>query len=260
MPGYAIFVTGATSGIGLGIARRLAACGHHLAFNGLADADTIDAVTSELTSLGAASCRYIEGDMRDPAAVRAMMAEAERDLGRIDGLVNNAGIQHVAPVESFPPEKWDEIIAVNLSASFHTIAAVLEGMKQRGFGRIVNISSVHGLIASVNKTAYIAAKHGLVGLTKAVALEAATYGITCNAICPAWVRTPLVEAQIEARMVANGTTRDDEARAIVGERQPNERFVTVEEIGDLVRFLIEGEGAASITGAAMPVDGAWTAQ
>ncbi|XDZ65956.1 3-hydroxybutyrate dehydrogenase [Alphaproteobacteria bacterium LSUCC0684] len=260
MPGYAVFVTGATSGIGLGIARKLASAGHHVAFNGLADASTVNAVKAELAGLGAESCHYFDGDMRDAGAIRAMMAEAEEVLGRIDGLVNNAGIQHVAPIETFPPEKWDEIIAVNLSASFHTIAAVLKGMKERNFGRIINISSVHGLIASVNKTAYIAAKHGLVGLTKAVALEAATSGVTCNAICPAWVRTPLVEAQIEARMAANGTTRDEEARAIVGERQPNERFVTVEEIGDLVRFLIEGEGAASITGTAMPIDGAWTAQ
>jgi len=260
MQHHAIFVTGATSGIGLGIARQLAEAGHHLAFNGLADRETITAVTAELQRLGAGACHYFDGDMRDPSAIRAMMAEAENILGRIDGLVNNAGIQHVAPIETFPPEKWDEIIAVNLSASFHTIAAVLGGMKERNFGRIVNISSVHGLIASVNKTAYIAAKHGLVGLTRAVALEAATTGVTCNAICPAWVRTPLVEAQIEARMKANGTTRDEEARAIVGERQPNERFVTVEEIGDLARFLLTAEGGASITGVAMPIDGAWTAQ
>ena len=230
-----------------------------LGFNGLADDATITAVQDELIQLGAKDCQYFDGDMRDPDAIRAMLADAEDKLGRIDVLVNNAGIQHVAAIEEFPTQKWDDVIAINLSASFHAIASVLPGMKARQHGRIINIASVHGLIASVNKTAYIAAKHGLVGLTKAVALEAATDHITVNAICPAWVRTPLVEAQIEARMAANGTTRDAESVALVEERQPTKAFVTPEQIGDLVLYMMS-DSAASVTGIAMPIDGAWTAQ
>ena len=259
MAQHIVSITGATSGIGLGIARQVARSGHVIAFNGFADKAQIEAVTEELTSLGAASCHYFGGDMRKPDEIRAMMASAMDALGRIDVLVNNAGIQHVAPIEDFPTEKWDDIIAVNLTASFHTIAATLAGMKDRGFGRIINISSVHGLIASVNKSAYIAAKHGLVGLTKTIALEAATHGVTVNAICPAWVRTPLVEAQIEARAAANGTTIEDEAVAIVEERQPTKDFVLPEQIGDLVLYFMS-DSAASVTGVAMPIDGGWVAQ
>lgn len=260
MENLAVFVTGATSGIGFGIAKKLAAGGHRLAFNGLADAARVEEVKAELLAVGAAECRYYNGDMRQPDEIRAMMEQAEADFGRIDGLVNNAGIQFVAPVEDFPIEKWDEVIAVNLSASFHTIAATLPGMRARGFGRIVNISSVHGLIASAEKTAYSAAKHGLVGLTRSIALEGATDGITCNAICPGWVRTPLVEAQIEARMAAKGTSRDEEARALVLERQPSGSFVEIEQIADLVDFLMTSEAGVSITGSALPIDGAWTAK
>ena len=259
MTQHIVFITGATSGIGLGIAQQVAKAGHIIAFNGLADDEQINTVVHELTSLGAAGCHYFSGDMRKPDEIRAMMAAAEAELGRIDVIVNNAGIQYVAPVEEFPTEKWDDIIAINLSASFHTIAASLGGMKARGFGRIINISSVHGLIASVNKSAYIAAKHGLVGLTKTIALEAATDGVTVNAICPAWVRTPLVEAQIEARAKANGTSIDQEAVAIVEERQPTKEFVLPEQIGDLVLYFMS-DSAASVTGVAMPIDGAWTAQ
>lgn len=259
MTQHIVFITGATSGIGLGIARQVAKAGHIIAFNGLADDEQINAVVQELTLLGAAGCHYFSGDMRKPDEIRAMMAAAEAELGRIDVIVNNAGIQYVAPVEEFPTDKWDDIIAINLSASFHTIAASLVGMKARGFGRIINISSVHGLIASVNKSAYIAAKHGLVGLTKTIALEAATDGVTVNAICPAWVRTPLVEAQIEARAKANGTSVDQEAVAIVEERQPTKDFVLPEQIGDLVLYFMS-DSAASVTGVAMPIDGAWTAQ
>ena len=259
MTQHIVFITGATSGIGLGIARQVAKAGHIIAFNGLADDEQINAVVQELTLLGAAGCHYFSGDMRKPDEIRAMMAAAEAELGRIDVIVNNAGIQYVAPVEEFPTEKWDDIIAINLSASFHTIAASLVGMKARGFGRIINISSVHGLIASVNKSAYIAAKHGLVGLTKTIALEAATDGVTVNAICPAWVRTPLVEAQIKARAKANGTSIDQEAVAIVEERQPTKDFVLPEQIGDLVLYFMS-DSAASVTGVAMPIDGAWTAQ
>lgn len=254
-----VFVTGATSGIGLGIARQVAKSGHVIAFNGLGDESQINAVKDELIQLGAKDCHYFDGDMRKPDEIRSMIKSAEDELGQVDVLVNNAGIQFVAPVDEFPTEKWDEVIAINLSASFHTTAAVLPGMKARQHGRIINISSVHGLIASINKTAYIAAKHGLVGLTKAVAMEVATDHITVNAICPAWVRTPLVEAQIEARMKANNTTREAESVAIVQERQPTEEFVTTEQIGDLVLYLMS-DSAASVTGIAMPIDGGWTAQ
>ena len=256
----AVFVTGATSGIGLGIATRLAKAGHRLAFNGIADAARVKEVESSLAGAGAAECRYYAADMRDPDAVRAMMGQAEADFGRVDGLVNNAGIQFVSPVEDFPVEKWDEIVAVNLSASFHTIAVVLPGMRKRGFGRIVNISSVHGLISSVNKSAYTAAKHGLVGLTRAIAMEGATDGITCNAICPGFVRTAMVEAQIDARMEENGTKRDEEARAFVVERQPSGEFVTIEHLAELAEFLLTSEAGASFNGTALPVDGGWTAK
>ena len=254
-----VFITGGTSGIGLGIARQVAKAGHVVAFNGLAEETEIAQLITELSSLGASGCHYFNGDMRNPDEIRKMMMAAEAELGRIDVLVNNAGIQYVAPVEKFPTEKWDDIIAINLSASFHTIAATLDGMKARKFGRIINIASVHGLIASVNKSAYIAAKHGLVGLTKTIALEAATDGITVNAICPAWVRTPLVEAQIEARAAANGTSIAEEAVAIVEERQPTKDFVLPEQIGDLVLYLMS-DSAASVTGIAMPIDGGWVAQ
>lgn len=252
-----VFVTGATSGIGLGVARMLAKEGHRICFNGLADKARVAEISDELRQLGAAAADYFDADMRRPDDIRRMMAAAEERLGRIDGLVNNAGIQHVAPVEDFPPEKWDEVIAINLSACFHTIAMVMPGMKARGFGRIVNIASVHGLTASSGKVAYVAAKHGLVGLTRTIALEGATHGVTCNAICPGWVRTPLVEAQIEARMAAKGTSREDESRDLVIERQPTGEFVTIEQIAAFVSYLM-GPHAASITGSPLTIDGAFT--
>ena len=254
-----VFITGATSGIGLGIAKTIASAGHHIAFNGIADENAAASIASELQSLGAGSTNYFDADLRDGEATRQMMADAEKSMGHIDVLINNAGIQHVAPIEDFPIPKWDDVIAINLSASFHTTAAVLDGMRGRGFGRIINISSVHGLIASVNKSAYIAAKHGIIGLTKGTALEASTDGITVNAICPAWVKTPLVEAQIEARAQANGRSFDEETIALVEERQPNKTFVLPEQIGALCLYFMS-EAAASVTGIAMPIDGAWTAQ
>ena len=254
-----VFITGATSGIGFGIAQQVAKAKHHIAFNGLASDAEIKSLITGLKALGAESCHYCPSDMRVPDQVRSMMASAEKTLGRIDVLVNNAGIQHVSPIEDFPAEKWDDVIAINLSACFHSIASVLGGMKARKFGRIINISSVHGLIASVNKSAYIAAKHGLIGLTKTVALEAATDGVTVNAICPAWVRTPLVEAQIEARAAANNTSIEEESVRIVAERQPTQDFILPEQIGDLVLYLMS-DSAASVTGIAIPIDGAWTAQ
>ena len=184
MATYNDFITGATSGIGLGIARVLASEGHQIAYNGIADLEETIAISEKLTDLGATSVHYFDADMRDGEAIRKMITTAENTIGPIDVLVNNAGIQHVAPIEKFPIPKWEDVIAVNLTAHFHTIAAVIEGMRSRGFGRIINISSVHGLVASVNKSAYVSAKHGVVGLTKTVALECANDGITVNAICP----------------------------------------------------------------------------
>lgn len=260
MENLCVFVTGATSGIGLGTALRMAAAGHTIAFNGLADAAMVEDVRGQLRHAGAPACHYYDADMRRPDEIRSMMAAAEADMGRIDGLVNNAGIQHVAPVEEFPLDKWDDIIAINLSAAFHTIAVALPGMRERKFGRIVNISSTHGLTASAGKTAYTAAKHGIIGLTRSVALEAATHGITCNAICPGWVETPLVIAQIEARMQQKGTSYEDEARALVGERQPTGEFVQIVQIADLIHFLMTSPAGAGITGSPLSIDGAWTAQ
>ncbi len=252
-----VFITGATSGIGLGIAEVLAASGHHIGFNGLGDAALIADIKAGLYAKGAARCVYIAGDLRDGQDTRRMMVEAEKHFGSIDILVNNGGIQHIAPIEDFPQNSWDDVLAINLSASFHTIAAVMGGMKARKFGRIINIASMHGLVASVNKAAYVAAKHGLVGLTKAAALESATDGVTVNAICPAWVRTPLVEAQIEARSKANGTSINHESIRLVEEKQPNKEFITPEQIGEMVLFLMN---APTITGAALPIDGGATAQ
>ncbi len=257
MAQFNVFITGATSGIGLGIAEVLATAGHHIGFNGLGDAALIEDIKAGLYAKGCASCAYIKGDLRDGNDTRRMMLEAEKHFGSIDVLVNNGGIQHVSPIENFPQDRWDDVLSINLSASFHTIAAVIGGMKTRKFGRIINIASMHGLIASVNKAAYVAAKHGLVGLTKAAALESATDGVTVNAICPAWVRTPLVEAQITARAKANGTSINHESISLVEEKQPNKEFITPEQIGEMVLFLIN---APTITGAALPIDGGATAQ
>ena len=253
-----VFITGATSGIGYGIAQILASKGHHIAYNGLADFEDIIAISDKLKDLGAASVHYFDVDIRNGDAVREMMATAELTMGPIDVLINNAGIQHVAPIEKFPISRWDDVIAVNLTANFHTIASVIDGMRIRGFGRIINISSVHGLVASANKSAYVSAKHGVVGLTKTIALECANDGITVNAICPGWVRTPLVEAQIHERSEASGRSFEEEASTLIQERQPNQTFVTPEQIGSLCLYLMS-EAAVSVTGMAMPIDGAWTA-
>ena len=218
MATYNVFITGATSGIGLGIARVLASEGHQIAYNGIADLEETIAISEKLTDLGATSVHYFDADMRDGEAIRKMIATAENTMGPIDVLVNNAGIQHVAPIEKFPIPKWEDVIAVNLTAHFHTIAAVIEGMRSRGFGRIINISSVHGLVASVNKSAYVSAKHGVVGLTKTVALECATDGITVNAICPGWVRTPLVKSQIHVRSEMSGRSFEEEAILLIQQR------------------------------------------
>ena len=259
MATYNVFITGATSGIGFGIARVLASEGHQIAYNGIADLEETIAIIEKLTDLGATNVHYFDADMRDGEAIRKMIATAENTMGPIDVLVNNAGIQHVAPIEKFPIPKWEDMIAVNLTAHFHTIAAVIEGMRSRGFGRIINISSVHGLVASVNKSAYVSAKHGVVGLTKTVALECATDGITVNAICPGWVKTPLVESQIHVRSEMSGRSFEEESSLLIQERQPSQAFVTPEQIGNLCLYLMS-EAAASVTGMAIPIDGAWTAQ
>ena len=257
--GKSAVVTGSTSGIGLGIARALAAQGANVMLNGFGQAAEIEALRADLEKEFGVKAFYSPADMAKPAEIAGMIATAERQLGSVDILVNNAGIQHVASIEHFPPEKWDAIIAINLSSSFHTIRAAVPGMKARKWGRIVNIASAHGLVASVQKVGYVAAKHGLVGLTKVVALETANDGITCNAICPGWVLTPLVQQQIEARATAGGRSVDDEMLALLSEKQPMHAFSTPEGIGALAVFLCS-DAAATMTGASYSIDGGWTAQ
>ena len=257
-------VTGSTSGIGLGIATELAAAGAMIVLNGFGDPIEIEKLCHVLGARHDVPVRYDDADMSDAGAIRDMVERVGRSFGPVDILVNNAGIQHVAPVEEFPPEKWDAILAINLSAAFHAMRAVLPEMKRRGFGRIVNIASAHGLIASPFKSAYVAAKHGVVGLTKVVALEAAEHGVTCNAVCPGYVWTPLVEKQVEAQAKgggaaqAHGISREEVIRKVFLAEQPTRRFATVEEIAGTVVFLC-GSAAASVTGVALPVDGGWTA-
>ncbi|GBD43776.1 D-beta-hydroxybutyrate dehydrogenase [bacterium HR40] len=257
--GRLALVTGSTSGIGLAIARALAAEGADIVLNGFGDPAAIEALREDLANEASVRVRYVGADLARPSEIEDMMREIEGELGGIDILVNNAGIQHVAPVHEFPPERWDAVLAVNLSACFHTIRLALPSMLRRNFGRIVNIASVHGLVASVHKAAYVAAKHGLVGLTKVVALETAGTGVTCNAICPGWVRTPLVERQIEARAVREGVDGETAARALLAEKQPSQRFVEPEHIAALAVFLCS-PAAAEIRGATLTIDGGWTAQ
>jgi len=259
LKGKSAVVTGSTSGIGLAIARALAAEGANVVLNGFGPADEIQSVRSRLEREHGVRVAYSGADMLHPGQIQAMVAEAAQIFGSLDLLVNNAGIQHVAPVDEFPTEKWDAILAVNLSSAFHTIRAALPAMKAKGWGRIVNIASAHGLVASPFKSAYVAAKHGLVGLTKAVALETAGKGITCNAICPGYVLTPLVEKQIEDQAKAHDIARDEVIAKVILERQPSKAFVRVEEVSALAVFLCS-EAAASITGASLSVDGGWTAQ
>ena len=252
--GRTAVVTGSNSGIGLGIARALAAAGADLVLNSLTDRAEDHALAGSLAAEFGVRARYVQADMSRSEAARALVAAA----GACDILVNNAGIQHVAPVESFPPEKWDAIIAVNLSSAFHATAAALPMMRRAGWGRIINIASAHGLTASPFKAAYVAAKHGLVGLTKTVALETAEEAITCNAICPGYVLTPLVEAQIPDQMAAHGMDRETVLREVMLLRQPSRQFATVEQLGGTAVFLCS-EAAAQITGTTISVDGGWTA-
>jgi 3-hydroxybutyrate dehydrogenase len=251
-------VTGSTSGIGLGIAEALAGQGAHVVLNGFGDAGEIARTRDTLAGLYGVEVIYSPADLSMPEQIGEMVAFARDVLGPIDILVNNAGIQHVAPVGEFPTAKWDAILAVNLSSAFHAIKAVLPQMTERGFGRIVNIASAHGLVASPFKSAYVAAKHGVIGLTKTVALESARQGVTCNAICPGYVWTPLVEKQIEGQAKAHNLTPEQVITDVLLTSQPNRKFATVEEIGALTAFLC-GEMGASITGAALAADGGWTA-
>jgi 3-hydroxybutyrate dehydrogenase len=258
LAGRAAIVTGSTSGIGLGIAKALAEAGADVMLNGFGEAGSISRLRDELEMEFGVTVAHSTADMSRPGEIEDMVAQAMGRLGAVDILVNNAGIQHVAPLESFPPAKWDQILAINLSAAFHTIRAVIPSMAARRWGRIVNVASAHGLVASPFKSAYVAAKHGLVGLTKVAALELAETGVTCNAVCPGYVWTPLVEKQIDDQAKAHGIAREQVVRDVLLKNQPNKRFATVEELGALTLFLCS-PGGASITGTALPVDGGWTA-
>lgn len=257
--GKSALVTGSTSGIGLGVARALAAQGANVMLNGFGDPAQIERLRAGLAAEFKVKVGFSGADLSKPAQTREMVAAATRELGAVDILVNNAGIQHTAPVEEFPDERWDAVIAINLSANFHAVKAVLPQMKQRNWGRIINIASTHGLVASVQKVAYVAAKHGVLGLTKVVALETATTPITCNAICPGWVLTPLVQKQIDERAAREGIPVERAKTELLAEKQPSLEFATPEQIGALAAFLCS-EAAAQIRGAALPVDGGWLAQ
>ncbi len=259
LAGKTALVTGSTSGIGLGIARALASQGAHIVLNGFGDAAGAEAEIAAIGKPHKAKVIHHGADLSDPAQIEAMHAAAVEALGGIDILVNNAGIQHVSPIEGFSPERWNAVIAINLSAAFHTTRLVLPHMRARNWGRIVNVASVHGLVASVDKSAYVAAKHGLIGLTKVTALETARTNITCNAICPGWVKTPLVEKQIAARAAQRGCSIDEATDALLSEKQPSGAFVTLEELGELALYLV-GEGARQVRGVAWAMDGGWTAQ
>lgn len=252
-------VTGSTSGIGLAIARALAAQGMNITLNGFGDPDEIEATRQQMAAEHGVQVRYSGADMRDGAAIASMVEEATQALGSVDVLVNNAGIQFVSPVEEFPVEKWDQILAINLSAAFHATRAVVPQMKGRRWGRIVNTASAHALVASPFKSAYVAAKHGIAGFTKSVALELATFGITINSICPGYVWTPLVERQIPDTMKARGLTAEQVKRDVMLAAQPTKEFVTVEQVAALAVFLCS-DAAAQITGSNMAMDGGWTAQ
>jgi 3-hydroxybutyrate dehydrogenase len=259
LKGKTALVTGSTSGIGLATARALARDGANIMLNGFGDKAAIEQLRAGLEKEFGVKALYSGADMTKPAEIAEMIATTEKSFGALDVLVNNAGIQFVANVEDFPVEKWDAVIAINLSSSFHTIRAAVAGMKKRKWGRIINIASAHGLVASVQKVAYVSAKHGLVGMTRVVAMETANDGITCNAICPGWVLTSLVQAQIDARAKASGKPVREEEIALLSEKQPMHKFTTPESIGALTVFLAS-DAAATITGSAYSIDGGWTAQ
>jgi 3-hydroxybutyrate dehydrogenase len=258
LKGKLALVTGSTSGIGLGIARALAAQGCDIVLNGFGDPAAIEALRAGLASEFGVRAVFEPADLMNPAETESLMSRCAAH-GGIDILVNNAGIQHTAPVESFPPERWDAIIALNLSSAFHTTRFALPAMKAKNWGRIINIASVHGLVASAQKSAYVAAKHGIIGLTKVVALENARTGVTCNAICPGWVLTPLVQKQIDARVAERGISEQAAKDSLLGEKQPSMEFVTPEQLGALAVFLCSPAGDL-VRGAAGAMDGGWPAQ
>ncbi|HZE10889.1 MAG TPA: 3-hydroxybutyrate dehydrogenase [Burkholderiales bacterium] len=258
LEGRVALVTGSTSGIGLGVADAFAREGVDIMLNGFGDAELVARVKDQVQGHGV-RVGYSSADMSKPKQIAALVSDTAKQLGSLDILVNNAGIQYVAPIEEFPPDKWDAVIAINLSSSFHAIRHALPLMKRKGWGRIINIASVHGLVASAQKAAYVAAKHGLVGLTKVVALETATTGVTCNAICPGWVLTPLVQQQIDARVAGRDMSAAQAKAGLLTEKQPSMEFVTPEQIGALAVFLCS-EAASQIRGASYAVDGGWTAQ
>jgi 3-hydroxybutyrate dehydrogenase len=259
LKGKTALITGSTSGIGMGMARAFAGEGANVVLNGFGDADEIETLRTELAESSGVAVRYSSADMTNPQEIAAMVAEAEAEFGAIDILVNNAGIQHVAPVDEFPIDKWDAIIAINMSAAFHTIRAALPAMKKKGWGRIISTASAHALVASPFKAAYVTAKHGIAGLTKVVALEVATKGITVNAICPGYVWTPLVEAQIPGTMKARNMSEEEVKRDVMLAAQPTKEFVAIEEVAALALYLTS-DAAKAITGALLPIDGGWTAQ
>ena len=255
LKGKTALVTGSTSGIGLGLAKALAAQGANIVMNGFGE---VDAAVAQVKALGV-QVSYHGADMSKPAEIEAMVRHAEATFGGVDILVNNAGIQYVARVENFPPERWDAVIAINLSSAFHASRFALPGMQARNWGRILNIASVHGLVASSEKSAYVAAKHGLVGLTKVTALENATSGVTCNAICPGWVLTPLVQKQVDAKAAALGLSNEEAKRQLLAEKEPSLQFTTPEELGALAVFLCS-QAADNVRGVAWNMDGGWAAQ
>ncbi|NRF70529.1 3-hydroxybutyrate dehydrogenase [Aquincola sp. S2] len=255
LEGKTALVTGSTSGIGLGMALALARQGAHVMLNGFGD---VEGAKAEVAALGG-RVSYHGADMSKPAEIEAMVRACEAEFGTLDILVNNAGIQHVAPVEDFPVERWDAIIAINLSSAFHTTRCALPGMKARNWGRVLNIASVHGLVASAQKSAYVAAKHGIVGFTKSVALENATTGVTINAICPGWVLTPLVQKQVDARAAQGDISNEEAKRQLLAEKQPSLQFTTPDQLAELAVFLCS-PAADNIRGVAWNVDGGWVAQ
>ena len=258
LKGRVALVTGSTSGIGLGIARALAEQGADVMLNGFGPADEIEALRAGLAQEFGVRAAYDGADLSRADQVAALVRRTQGELGGLDVLVNNAGIQFTAPIEEFPAERWDAIIALNLSAAFHAMQAAIPGMKAKGWGRIINIASAHGLVASANKSAYVAAKHGIIGLTKVGALELANAGVTCNAICPGWVLTPLVQKQLDDRAAREGKSMEEVTRDLLSEKQPMHKFSTPEQIGALAVFLCT-DAAATITGAPLPIDGGWVA-
>jgi 3-hydroxybutyrate dehydrogenase len=259
LKGKTALVTGSTSGIGLGIAKALAAEGANVMLNGFGDVEAAKAEVAAIAGPLGARVGFNGADMSKPEQIEAMVKACEAEFGALDVLVNNAGIQYTAPVDEFPVERWDAIIAINLSSVFHATRVALPGMKARGWGRIINVASVHGLVASTHKVAYVAAKHGVVGLTKVVALETATTPVTCNAICPGWVLTPLVQKQVDDRAATEGISNDEAKKRLLSEKEPSQQFTTPEELAAMAVFMCS-PGAANLRGAAINMDGGWLAQ